>query len=221
MNGRLPGSEPSQQIGTLRCPRLAEALFERLPTLDRPCRLDQSIPGRSNRSTSPLISQQSQQCASDLSVKPILAPEKRTSHLLGRHSISGDSADRFSGGRPHGCAIIGEQPEKGRQCGFGILPQRPKLVRSRTLKGGVVALQGVDENRDDGTSLGGIDFGDRRSRRHSDQRVLGFILGERLKSGDGFYCRRPEVSQGRSGSDPDEGVWTLEIGDQSVNHYRM
>ena len=60
-----------------------------------------------------------------------------------------------------------------------MLPQRPQFVRSSTLKGGVIALQGVDENRDDGTSLGGIDFGDRRSRNHPDQRVLGFILGER------------------------------------------
>ncbi len=49
MNGRLPGSEPSQQIGTLRCPRLAEALFERLPTPDRPCLFDQSIPRQSDR----------------------------------------------------------------------------------------------------------------------------------------------------------------------------
>ena len=179
MNGRLPGSEPSQQIGTLRCPRLAEALFERLPTLDRPCRLDQSIPGRSNRSTSPLISQQSQQCASDLSVKPILAPEKRTSHLLGRHSISCDSADRFSGGRPHGCAIIGEQPEKGRQCGFGILPQRPKLVRSSTLKRGITALQCADENRNDAAGLSGFDFGDRRSSHHPDKWVLALVLRER------------------------------------------
>ena len=179
MNGRLPGTEPSQQIGTLRCPRLAEALFERLPTLDRPCRLDQSVPGRSNRSTSPLISQQSQQCASSLTIEPVLTAKERTSHLLSRHSISGDSADRLSGVRPHSGTIIPEQPEKGRQCGFGMLPQRPKFVRSSTLKGGVIAVQGVDENRDDGTSLGGIDFGDRRSRYHPDQWVLALVLGER------------------------------------------
>ena len=179
MNGRLPGSEPSQQIGTLRCPRLAEALFERLPTLDRPCRLDQSIPGRSNRSTSPLISQQSQQCASSLTIEPVLTAKERTSHLLSRHSISGDSADRLSGGRPHSGTIIPEQPEKGRECGFGLRPQRPQFVCRSTHKGRVVALQCADENRDHGTGLGGIDFGDRRSRKHPDQRVLGFILGER------------------------------------------
>ncbi|MGD0043571.1 MAG: hypothetical protein ABSE84_24715 [Isosphaeraceae bacterium] len=85
----------------------------------------------------------------------------------------------MSGGRPHSGTIIPEQPEKGRQCGFGMLPQRPLFVRSSALKWGVVAVQGTDENRDDGTSLGGIDFGDRRSRKHPDQRVLGFILGER------------------------------------------
>ena len=179
MNGRLPGSEPSQQIGTLRCPRLAEALFERLPTLDRPCRLDQSIPGRSDRSTSPLISQQNEQSASSLTVEPVLTAKERTSHLLSRRSISGDSADRLSGGRPHCGTIIGEQPEEIRDWGFGVLPQRPQFVCRSTHKGRVVALQGVDENSEDGTSLGGIDSGDRRSRKHPDQRVLGFILGER------------------------------------------
>jgi len=85
----------------------------------------------------------------------------------------------LSGGRPHSGAAIGEQPEKGRQCGFGVLPKRSQFVRSGTLKGGIVAVQGVDENRKDGTSLGGIDSCDRRSRKHPDQRVLGFILGER------------------------------------------
>jgi hypothetical protein len=42
-----------------------------------------------------------------------------------------------------------------------------------------MALQGVDENRDDGTSLGGIDFGDRRSRNHPDKWVLALVLRER------------------------------------------
>ena len=60
-----------------------------------------------------------------------------------------------------------------------MLPQRPLFVRSSTLKRGITALQCADENRDHGTGLGGIDFGDRRSRKHPDQRVLGFILGER------------------------------------------
>jgi len=47
------------------------------------------------------------------------------------------------------------------------------------LEGGVMAIQSVDEDRYDGTGLGGIDFGDRRSRHHPDKWMLSFVLGER------------------------------------------
>ena len=60
-----------------------------------------------------------------------------------------------------------------------MLSQRPQFVRSSTLKGCVIALQGVDEDWDHGTSLGGIDLRDRRSRKQPQKGVLAFVLGER------------------------------------------
>ena len=60
-----------------------------------------------------------------------------------------------------------------------MLPECPEFVRSSMLEGGVMAIQSVDEDRYDGTGLGGIDFGDRRSRHHPDKWMLSFVLGER------------------------------------------
>jgi len=171
--------------------------------------------------SSPLSSQQNEQAPSNLSVKPILAAKKRKSHLLGGCSISRDLPDRLSGGSPHSGAIISKQLEQDRQCGFGMIPECPQFVRSSALKRGVVAVQGVDESRNHGTSLGGIDFGDRRSRHHSDKWVLALVLCERKQGGDGFDRRRPQVSQGRCSFDPDEGISALEMGDQGVEHKCM
>ena len=46
------------------------------------------------------------------------------------------------------------------QYGFAVHPKCRQFVRSSTHKGCVVAVQGVDGNKYDGTSLGGIDLGD-------------------------------------------------------------
>ena len=102
-----------------------------------------------------------------------LAANKITSHLTGRRPISGDTETASAGVDLTAVHLLVKQPEKGRQCGFGMPPER-LLVRSSTLKGGTLNTSIAYEGAIMAQS-GGIDFGERRSRKHPDQRLLGFI----------------------------------------------